>query len=63
MHIRSMIPIDKGVWIGYFGKLLQFFDYSTGSFKNYFPDVNTLRTILPDNDNNLFIGTFDLSLF
>src|SRR5664280_600772 len=63
MHIRSMNPVDNGVWIGYFGKLLQFYNYSTSSFINYFPDVSTLRTILPDKNNNLFIGTDDLSIF
>jgi len=63
MHIRSMIPVENGVWIGYIAKLLQFYDYSTGRFINYFPDVSTTRTILPDKNNNLFIGTYDLSLF
>ncbi|MGD0340852.1 MAG: histidine kinase [Bacteroidales bacterium] len=63
MHIRSMIPVNDGIWIGYYQRLLQFYDYKTGRFKNYFPNDNTVRTILPDKDNNIFIGTIDLSLF
>jgi streptogramin lyase len=63
LHIRSMVPVKDGIWIGYYSKLLQFYDYKSGRFINYFPNTNTLRAILPDENNNIYIGTLDLSLF
>jgi hypothetical protein len=63
MHVRSIQPVNNGLWIGYFSKLLQFYDDNTGQFKNFFPSANTLRSILPAKDNNVFIGTVDLLLY
>lgn len=62
-YIRTMIPVRDGVWIGYFSELLQFYDYKTSVFKNYFPEVYGFRAILVNEDGTLFIGTTELSLF
>jgi streptogramin lyase len=63
LHVRSIQPVKNGFWIGYFSQLLQFYDNNTQQFKNFFPPANTLRAILPEKDNCVFIGTNDLLLF
>jgi|WetSurMetagenome_2_1015567.scaffolds.fasta_scaffold01697_5 hypothetical protein len=62
MHVRSIHPVAKGLWISYFGCLLQFYNYDTGNFRNYFPSANTTRTILPYG-KGVLIGTTCLLYF
>lgn len=61
-HIRTMNPVPEGIWIGYYFKMLQFFDYRTNKFINYFPDPVHFRTILPYKDK-VYIGSKDILLF
>ena len=62
-HIRSMAPVDNGIWIGYYLKLLQFYDYSTRQFINYTPGTISVRALLPYDKDNIYIGSLGLFLF
>jgi ligand-binding sensor domain-containing protein len=62
-YIRSMIPVADGIWIGYYLKLLQFYDYKTSKFINHFPDAYSTRAILINKDGNILIGTSNLAIY
>jgi streptogramin lyase len=62
-HIRSMIPVTGGIWIGYYNALLQFYDYNSGRFSRHFPSENIFRTIAVSKEGNIFIGTDKLSIY
>lgn len=62
-HIRSMIRVNNGIWIGYFGDLLLFYDFKNKKFIRNYPDENVFRTLTVDEEGNLFIGNNNLSVF
>lgn len=62
-HIRTIVPVSSGAWIGHYSGLLQHYDYNTGTFKDYLPNVTSCRTIAVNNDGRIFIGTNKLLLF
>jgi ligand-binding sensor domain-containing protein len=62
-HIRSMIRVENGIWIGSFFDLLMFYDFKNGQFIRHFADEKSFRTIALDKNGNLFIGTQNLSLY
>ncbi len=62
-HIRSMIPVENGIWIGYFSKLLQFFNYNTGKFTEHNAEARGYRAMTVDANGNLYIGTNNLSRY
>jgi ligand-binding sensor domain-containing protein len=62
-HIRSMIRVKNGIWIGYYSDLLLFYDFKNGNFVKHFADEKSFRTIAVSKEGNLFIGTENLSLY
>lgn len=62
-HIRSMIPVKDGIWIGYYSKLLRFYDYKSGQFIRHFAAENSFRTMTVNKEGRLLIGTNNLSLY
>jgi ligand-binding sensor domain-containing protein len=61
-HIRSMSVTEEGIWIGYYLRLLRYYNYSDRRYKEYYPAVDACRTILALN-NRLYIATKDLYVF
>jgi ligand-binding sensor domain-containing protein len=62
-YIRSMIPVEDGIWIGYFSGQLQFYDYKSSKFINHFPEAGSFRAILANKEGNIFIGTTNLAIY
>ncbi|MCX6327452.1 MAG: histidine kinase [Bacteroidia bacterium] len=62
-HIRSMIRVKEGIWIGYFADLLMFYDFKSGQLKRHFADEPSFRTMAVNKEGNLFIGYENLSLY
>ena len=62
-HIRSMIRVKNGIWIGYFTDLLLFYDFKSGQFVRHFAKENIFRTLAVSKEGNLFIGTENLNLY
>lgn len=62
-HIRSLTPVQGGIWIGYFISLLQFYDYRTGSFTTHTPEAWGFRAVAAEKDGKLYIGTDKLLLY
>jgi len=62
-HIRSMLNVKNGIWIGYFTDLLMFYNYENRSFIRHFADGNVFRSLVATKEGNLFIGTNGLSLY
>jgi ligand-binding sensor domain-containing protein len=56
-YIRSMIPVENGIWIGYYDDLLQFYDYGTGIFTRHTPAIRGFRAIAADPEGNIYIGS------
>ncbi len=61
-HIRSMSVTDEGIWIGYFLRLLRYYNYSDRRYKEYYPAIDACRTMLVMN-NRLFIATSNIHVF
>jgi ligand-binding sensor domain-containing protein len=55
-YVRSMIPVQDGIWIGYYMGLLQFYDYKMGQFVDHHPGFFTFRAMSLKNEDNIFIG-------
>ncbi|MBG0861165.1 MAG: hypothetical protein IQL11_16835, partial [Bacteroidales bacterium] len=62
-HVRQMVGVPGGIWLGYLGNLLNFYDYKTGTLQQHTPDDFSCRTLALNDDGNLFIGTNKLSLY
>ncbi|MCX6334023.1 MAG: histidine kinase [Bacteroidia bacterium] len=62
-YIRSMIPVNDGIWIGYLMNLLQFYDYSTGIFVKHHAEARSFRAIAVNSEGNVYIGTNNLSIY
>jgi sugar lactone lactonase YvrE len=62
-HIRSMIRVKNGIWIGYFTNLLMFYDFESSSFVRHYANGNVFRTLAASREENLFIGIYSLSLY
>jgi len=62
-HIRSLVPVPDGIWIGYFYGLLKFYDYETGSFTIHSPGASIFRAVAALDDGRLCIGTDKLILY
>lgn len=62
-HIRSMIRVKTGIWIGYYSDLLLFYDFKSGQFIRHFTDDKSFRTLAVSKEGDLFIGTENLSLY
>jgi len=62
-HIRSMIRVKEGIWIGYYSDLLLFYNFKSGRFIRHFPDEKIIRNIAVSQNGNLYIGADNLSLY
>lgn len=62
-HIRSMVPVPDGIWIGYFQGRLLFYDYKSSLFSNHSPEAPGFRAIIVNSDGNIYIGSQELSLY
>lgn len=62
-HIRSLAAAKEGIWIGYFKNLLRFYDYKKGTFVTHEASEYSYRTVIPDKEGNLIIGTSNLTLY
>ncbi|MCU0456068.1 MAG: histidine kinase [Bacteroidales bacterium] len=62
-YIRSLLPVQNGIWIGYYINLLQFHDYSTGRTTVHNAKARSFRAIATDRSENLFIGTDNISIY
>jgi ligand-binding sensor domain-containing protein len=62
-HIRSMIKVKEGIWIGYYNDLLLFYDFKSGRFIRHFADGKTFRSLAVSKKGSLYIGRENLSLY
>lgn len=53
--IRSISATDEGVWIGFFRKLLIFYNSGSGKFTRYNPDAHWYRPLAVDNNGDLYL--------
>ncbi|MGD0583604.1 MAG: histidine kinase [Bacteroidales bacterium] len=61
--IRSIKRTPDGLWIGYFDKLLLFYDYKSGSFTEYDPGTYMYRALEVRKDGKLYIGNNEIILY
>ncbi len=54
--IRSITPTDEGIWIGFFMKLLLFYNFSSGEISLYNPDAHWYRPLAVDNNGDLYLN-------
>lgn len=54
--IRSITATDEGIWIGFFRKLLLFYNLSSGEYKVYNPDYGWYRPIAIDDNGDLYLN-------
>lgn len=62
-YIRSLLPVQSGIWIGYYINLLQFYDYKTERITNHNAKARSFRAITTDRTGNVYIGTDNISLY
>jgi ligand-binding sensor domain-containing protein len=61
--VRSLKRTESGIWVGYFYRMLLFYDYKTESFKEFYPGPYMYRALEVLNDGKLYIGTSELIMF
>jgi len=61
-HIRSMAVTSKGIWIGYYFRLLRFYSFNDRKFFEFYPEIDAFRTILPIKDK-VYVATNNLYAF
>ncbi|MFN8239917.1 MAG: two-component regulator propeller domain-containing protein [Bacteroidales bacterium] len=59
-HVRAICQTDSGLWIGYYTRLLRFYDFRKKTFKDHFPGEATLRTMITSDKGSILFGTSDL---
>jgi streptogramin lyase len=62
-YIRSLLPVQNGIWIGYYNDLLQFYDYSTGKISVHNAKARSFRAITTDHGGNVYVGTDNISVY
>jgi ligand-binding sensor domain-containing protein len=62
-HVRSLVPVRDGIWIGYFLDVLLFYDYATRQYTSHNAGVNSYRTITTDKSGRVYIGTVNLTVY
>jgi ligand-binding sensor domain-containing protein len=61
--IRSIKKTPEGLWIGYFEKLLLFYEYKSGSFTRFDPGPYNYRALEVSKDGKLYIGNNEIILY
>ena len=61
--IRSLLPAENGIWIGFFLHNLYFYDYESGSFTRFDPEEQSYRALAADKEGNLYTGAGKVALF
>lgn len=67
-HVRSMAPVENGIFIGYMKEQLDFYDFRTRKFTmlcktndpTYLKAPFGFRSLFTDNDGNLLVGSMGL---
>jgi streptogramin lyase len=62
-HVRALVPVPDGIWIGYFQNVLLFYDYNTKAFIRHYAGENIYRTIAVDNKGKVYIGNNNLTVY
>jgi|WetSurMetagenome_2_1015567.scaffolds.fasta_scaffold00002_108 ligand-binding sensor domain-containing protein len=60
-YIRSLIPAENGIWVGYYSNLLQFYDYKTRHFIEHKANAQSYRSLTVNHAGNLYIGTNEIT--
>jgi len=55
-HARSFLRDDKGLWIGYYGSKLIYFDLETEKITEHHPDVDYVHTTCFDDKGKILIA-------
>jgi ligand-binding sensor domain-containing protein/anti-sigma regulatory factor (Ser/Thr protein kinase) len=53
--VRSIIPTDEGLWIGYFKELLLFYNFRTGKFTRHYSESVGFRPLALDKQGMLYL--------
>jgi Histidine kinase/Y_Y_Y domain/Two component regulator propeller len=61
--IRSIKKTPDGLWIGYFDKLLLFYNYKSDSFTRFDPGPYMYRALEVRKDGKLYIGNSEIILY
>jgi ligand-binding sensor domain-containing protein len=62
-HLRTILEVPGGIWLGYINETLLFFNKKTGKYILHKPERNQFYTMINDSTGNLYIGGSDLSIY
>lgn len=63
-HLRAIVETRTGLWLGYYLKRLEFYDFASRKFTIYHPEVPPLfHTILPEANGTILVATNNIYRF
>ncbi|MGB8489961.1 MAG: histidine kinase, partial [Bacteroidales bacterium] len=59
-HLRQIVPVNNGIWLGYFTDMLLYYDFLSQKFIRHYPQSKFFHTLLPYTERILLIASNEL---
>jgi streptogramin lyase len=62
-HLRTILKVPGGLWLGYYLETLIFYDFHKGKYVRNYPDTRFLYSLAADSSGKIYIGGQNLSVY